>query len=1077
MGQQSSRIIWGKSKNPGGNDPGPVGLYQENSYIYCSGNYAIHSTGQGRVAEDYHLYLCTATETGGTWNSEDWKLINGVKNYYLIAHKSFKKGAKVIKEDHNGDFETLKLYSCIVEKTTPNRWIDDEWEVVYQEVGIAWIPRDHKDVYYDDGRNRNKWHKLMWFVPDYYEDQKLDEEIGEFSELQTYHYGERAIHRTLIGEVYCYTYDSNIPRRSEWAAGWWSKDEGVEMYETYKTYYKGDEVIKKNIEAGYQVIQEYQDEMYFEQGKFTLNIIDKEYDVTALAGFHDIVYLERIFGGESIYGLYKSNKTTSGVFNQPDWDLQTSQVIQTRGRDHNMVPIHTDEDTGIICRYCGRFITGYKQKDIKEYQYGAGYEEGELVIWTFDDDIFGLLECQKEIPTVLVPSEYSSDWMPPNEEYWTPIDQFVEQANTLRVFKATKAMDASINTHFIRENWAIVSQKMEPDYDLYGVIWEKYGKPGGGGGIPFFIFIPIQDDYYGGRYINGWVGSTVRLYPFMGNNVLEKDLETSCYWTEGWSGDICVTDLYYTNNKVYGFMGNMSNNYYFYFFMLGKWYKNHLMELINYGNLRTTDNHILYFYPTGSYTSWSSDYRTKGKLQKIIPSLYDNSDATIIDLYTTPENMSTIGGYYPEYEVYYTRLSKPFYKYEEVPSAYPYDWWVMQPSSLSADRPSVKITAADILDDGSIVDRSYSRLSVGGEYLSNYYGQAVGYVAGFGFYDKWVDSPYNSLMVEELTAAGLTLVRATSRYSTLAVTAIEIQQVEAAAAKARSYGYEATVDYETFEPYVGLEIKVPVWAIVNEYGTNVYSYASETVAAGVYKEGNTTYRIYCRRLHVSDYDDSVIKKYVVKYAITNGGEMTINSVSTDSLLYDILYNIYGNGSSGNYDDGYLVYYPSTYKYTAVLYKNVEYVGNIRYADYDTFEVNLKTLSYTQIPNIKLYWEIKYYGNPSKFTIANTEYKKVIVLLGYPYIRPKAMKDMDLEDTYIHAAYYITPVKAVSNGGGISTLGYVYWNDGSYDVTCVLFHNFPLGTYVDGFVFKNKHGNYNNDGPIYGGPGYNGFSGW
>lgn len=553
MGQQSSRIIWGKSKNPGGNDPGPVGLYQENSYIYCSGNYAIHSTGQGRVAEDYHLYLCTATETGGTWNSEDWKLINGVKNYYLIAHKSFKKGAKVIKEDHNGDFETLKLYSCIVEKTTPNRWIDDEWEVVYQEVGIAWIPRDHKDVYYDDGRNRNKWHKLMWFVPDYYEDQKLDEEIGEFSELQTYHYGERAIHRTLIGEVYCYTYDSNIPRRSEWAAGWWSKDEGVEMYETYKTYYKGDEVIKKNIEAGYQVIQEYQDEMYFEQGKFTLNIIDKEYDVTALAGFHDIVYLERIFGGESIYGLYKSNKTTSGVFNQPDWDLQTSQVIQTRGRDHNMVPIHTDEDTGIICRYCGRFITGYKQKDIKEYQYGAGYEEGELVIWTFDDDIFGLLECQKEIPTVLVPSEYSSDWMPPNEEYWTPIDQFVEQANTLRVFKATKAMDASINTHFIRENWAIVSQKMEPDYDLYGVIWEKYGKPGGGGGIPFGFPLVIQGrSYYDPEGVN--YANLDILYPFMGNSCLEIE---KTFEAHDW-GNPCSGGVSYLTNIVYALYSNES---------------------------------------------------------------------------------------------------------------------------------------------------------------------------------------------------------------------------------------------------------------------------------------------------------------------------------------------------------------------------------------------------------------------------------------------------------------------------------------------------------------------------------------
>ena len=413
----------------------------------------------------------------------------------------FKKGARVIKEDHNGEWETLKLYVCVVNQTTPNQWISSEWDVVYQEVGIAWIPRDHKEVYYDDGGNKNKWHKMMYFIPDYYDGQKTDEEIAVFNENQTYHFGERAIHTTLIGETYCYTYDSNIPRRAEWAAGWWSKDENVDMYETYKTYYKGDEVIKKNVEAGYQDIQEYQDEMYFEQGKYTLSIIDREHDVAAIANFHDILYIERIFADESLYGVYKSNKTTSGSFNWQDWDLQASNVIQTRGRDHNMVPIHTEENTGITCRYCGKFITGYKQKDIKEYNYESGYEEGELVIWTFNDEdsVFGLLECQKPIPQVIGPGEYNPDTAPPNSEYWSPISQFVEQANTLRVFKATKAMDASINTHFIRENWAIVSQKMEPDYDLYGVIWEKYGVIGGGG-APFGYAFPT---YGGSMYYSG----------------------------------------------------------------------------------------------------------------------------------------------------------------------------------------------------------------------------------------------------------------------------------------------------------------------------------------------------------------------------------------------------------------------------------------------------------------------------------------------------------------------------------------------------------------------------------------------
>lgn len=709
-----------------------------------------------------------------------------------------------------------------------------------------------------------------------------------------------------------------------------------------------------------------------------------------------------------------------------------------------------------------------------QFQIGQDYLAGDVVIWTATNDTseFGLSVAKVDIYNC------SPAQAPPNETNWNNITETLENPDQYHVYKAKSNMTAGYNSHFRRDDWLIVTQKILPDDGLYGVIWEKYGKPTGGGGIPFFIFIPIQDDYYGGRYINGWVGSTVRLYPFMGNNVLEKDLETSCYWTEGWSGDICVTDLYYTNNKVYGFMGNRSNNYYFYFFMLGKWYKNHVMDLINPGNFRTTDNHILHFFPTGSYTPGSPDYRTKGKLQKIIPSLYDNSDAIVTTLYTTPENRSQIGEYYPEYEVYYVSLSKPFYKYEEVPSAYPYDWWVMQPLSLTADRPSVKITAADIHDDGSIVDRNYSRLYTGGTYLYNYYGQASGYVAGFGFYDKWTGSPYSSLMAEELAAAGVPLVLATRSFNALATTSQEIEHIEDAVAKARNYGYEAITDYETYEPYVYLEIKVPVLAILNG-NIKIYDYASkELIPAGSYKEGNTTYRIYCRRITTDDYGDTLIKKYVVKYAITDSGDMSITSVSTDPLLYDILYNLYGNGPSGGYyDEGYWVYSQSSYEYIAVMYKNIEWANNQRYADYDNYKVNLKTLTYNKITNIKLYWNIKYYGNPSKFTIGNKEYKKAMIILGYPYIYPKVMKDMDLSDTYVYAAYYIRPVKAVSNGGGISTLGYVYCDMGSYDVTCVLFHNFPAGTYIDGFIFKNSHGDYNNDGPIYGGPGYNGFSGW
>lgn len=625
MGLQSSRIIWGKNKSPGGNEPDPVGLYNGDNYIYCSGNYAIHSDGSVTVAEDYHLYLCTAAETGGAWVPEDWKLINGVNNYYPQGYyKVFKKGARVIKGDYNGDWKNLKLYVCVVNQTTPKSWVESEWDIVYQDVGIAWMPRDHKDVYYDSGSNRNKWHKMMYFIPDYYDGQKTDEEIAVFNENQTYHFGERAIHTTLLGETYCYTYDSNIPRRAEWSAGWWSKDENVGMYETYKTYYKGDEVIKKNVEAGYQDIQEYQDEMYFEQGKYTLSIIDREHDVTALAGFHDILYIERIYAGESLYGVYKSNKTTSGSFNWQDWDLQTSEVIQTRGRDHNMVPIHTEEDTGITCRYCGKFITGYKQKDIKEYNYESGYEEGELVIWTFNDEdsVFGLLECQKPIPQVTGPGEYNPATAPPNSEYWTPISQFVEQANTLRVFKATKAMDASINTHFIRENWAIVSQKMEPDYDLYGVIWEKYGVIGSGG-APFGYAFPT---YGSTAYSDNLVYRRGRLSYFLTTATNAKfnayetyNIHLNSIYTDGGTG---FTMLVIFNGIAYGFPVFDATYFNFiYVKLFDDWKKVEILDYYNGNDILLSQSYNMSNY-TKKITLISGGFIA---LKDVTPYIYDGN--------------------------------------------------------------------------------------------------------------------------------------------------------------------------------------------------------------------------------------------------------------------------------------------------------------------------------------------------------------------------------------------------------------------------------------------------------------------
>ena len=48
------------------------------------------------------------------------------------------------------------LFKCITQTPAPtssdHSFHPECWEVVFQEVPLAYIVRDHKDVYYDDGK-------------------------------------------------------------------------------------------------------------------------------------------------------------------------------------------------------------------------------------------------------------------------------------------------------------------------------------------------------------------------------------------------------------------------------------------------------------------------------------------------------------------------------------------------------------------------------------------------------------------------------------------------------------------------------------------------------------------------------------------------------------------------------------------------------------------------------------------------------------------------------------------------------------------------------------------------------------
>ena len=545
MGLQSSRIIWGRDRMPGANAPQPVGVYDPNGTIYICGNYAIHCDGEGDVANNYHLYLCGAAETGSTWNAEDWKLQKGVKNWYLVDFKNFKKGARVIKEDTNGDFDTIKLYRCKNGMSTPNVWKDSEWEVVYQDVGVAYQARDHKEVYYN-----GYWHKMMYYLPPYYDyaeefdpqvtyykgdrcmvgetkyeymgkepyqgtwaernpadwiiiDERITEEIMMFDENRQYHYQDYAIKVKpgLEQKKALYQYINHTPR-SGWNPANWTEIDDVEEYEAYRAYAKNERCIKLQIEIWDCRIVEFQSNVSYNTGKHCIRYIDKQridpdilnwtaqtlynggdrcahdggiyqFNVTLpapVAGpwnpanwdylrptYPDDIR-DRILSDEQLFGLYRCNKPVNGLWNDEDWDLIINEQVTLKGHIYNTARL-----------------------PIYEFQLAKNYVEGELCIWAADKDSseLGLSVAKQDIFNA------SYNQAPPNETYWQSLNELNDSPNSYYIYKAKNAISAEDNSHFQRDNWLIVTQKVLPDDGDYGVIWEKYGIPGGGG-FPFW---------------------------------------------------------------------------------------------------------------------------------------------------------------------------------------------------------------------------------------------------------------------------------------------------------------------------------------------------------------------------------------------------------------------------------------------------------------------------------------------------------------------------------------------------------------------------------------------------------------
>lgn len=481
MGLQSSRIIWGKAKkNPDDSGYNIVNITDyDPENIYTSGNIVISSESFDPDEEDYHAYKCIAEEAAGDFDTtESWKLLPGivtlVSEGYIPDTKAaekivytrrymFKPGSLIIKKSLKDGCHYL--YKCIEENNVHYEgWVPEKWLKQTQRVGIAYIPRDHKDVYYDDGHNKVKMHWLMYYMPDNYDNSSVLE-ITDYSEGIKYFYKERCVaydNRNVLSVFECISHD---PTSSNPATSYleWIKIDDISLYEIMHPYKKGDMMIRQWEDSVVNPVSEFNANLNYERGQMCLNHItdgqndvsfkdhealvitgdyEKEYHITESKFIPLTDYAKQLEAHCPIYGLYYANKDTSYSFNGSDWDLDP--VIRAWSRE-------------------GTLRT--------ESHPNGGYTQGQKVIYPIpESDTVGIYECK--ISYYNLAGE--TDWHEPatDRTYWGLLYQSHASNKRYKVYKAVRDIE---NNYFNKKDWTIVTQNKHDDIGDYGVIWRKYG--------------------------------------------------------------------------------------------------------------------------------------------------------------------------------------------------------------------------------------------------------------------------------------------------------------------------------------------------------------------------------------------------------------------------------------------------------------------------------------------------------------------------------------------------------------------------------------------------------------------------
>lgn len=537
MGRQSSRIIWGKTKRKSeDSDYNLTAITDYNpNYIYTSGNIVVHNIDLPYSSQEsnFHAYKCMQSEVGGAYEffdtEEDWKELKGIVTLIPTGHHlpdskaeeimitsryKFKPGAQVIKKNEDGFHY---VYKCIEDTNVRlEGFLEEKWQMQYQNTGVGYMPRDHKDVYYN-----GKFHRAMYYYPD--EPSKYNEEVTEYDGTESYSKDELCICKKYIiesqeYEYRLYKYIHNTPSEPDpdypdpeylwppYYPSYWEEVPNVAFYEDFKEYKRGDMVINNYSSYADLPVTVFNSGVIYESPQMCLYKIKpeshrqpSEKDLEALVQSGDYTkeqapqaqtpiyipsseYGKKIAANEEIYGLYEATETIDDiVFENAKWNL-------------NYDVKHWDPD----------------------HSYEVGYTVGDIVIDSIpDSDTYGAYRCKKS-NKMTVSGDTRITYQPSSDDkgYWQLIYQRHYQRPIYRVFKAIR----DTTNNFDHNDWAIVTQERSEGLGLWGYIWRKLGYSKGGDPTYFPIFLEGRAKYSGNYH---FIDSRMDyFYPYLGDNIL-----------------------------------------------------------------------------------------------------------------------------------------------------------------------------------------------------------------------------------------------------------------------------------------------------------------------------------------------------------------------------------------------------------------------------------------------------------------------------------------------------------------------------------------------------------------------------